>query len=139
MQEKSLGELVEEAGLGWANLPRDWQSRNLFFLDLNSCSFYVPANPKAVMAVVRLARQVAKSDKSGEHNSLLHVIAAYQTDLRAKNGIVHWRSTAYMDKVSARIHMRDWLKKNGQKPDSIYEYNKPWNRFKTLLRNAFSR
>src|SRR5512142_3489178 len=93
---------IMRKGLSLGTYPRTGTS---FFLDLNSGSIYVEANPLKVMRIVRIARKYAEGDEYGDHNAILDLVA--DKAKLAKGGKIYWERPYFVHNKRGYISMRD--------------------------------
>ena len=90
--------------------------KNYFSFDLNEGTLVTEKDPKKVMAVLRLARKYSDMPDFGEHAAILDLVA-YEKDL-IQGGPVFWLRWPGF-RPAGTITVRDWLRLNGQDPDSL--------------------
>jgi hypothetical protein len=108
---------VVEQRVGWSY--GDQEPENFFF-DLNSGQIYTKRDAESAMKVVQLAREAAADEGYGDHNALLSLVAE-RSELGRNS--VYWHRPYHVrasDDPEVWISLKDWLKEQGQNPDSVY-------------------
>lgn len=94
-------------------------STSIFVFDLSQGRIITPSEPEKVMELVQLARDYAKRDQYGEHNSLLALVAP--RDEVDYTSPCHWSKLRYVNyNPKTWITLKEWLEQHGQNPDSIF-------------------